>query len=63
MTTTETSSRPFLSGLLAGGVFLDYSVLGHDPVHGQHLGILLIEAGVGTTVAAVITTIFYAFAS
>ena len=47
--------------ILKGGVFLDYSVLDHDPVHGQHLGILLIELGVGTTVAAVMITIFYGF--
>ncbi len=47
--------------ILKGGVFLDYSVLDHDPVHGQHLGILLIELGVGTTVAGVMITIFYGF--
>ena len=45
-------------GMLAGGRFLDYSVLAHDPVHGQHLGILLVELGVGITVAAVMITIF-----
>jgi multicomponent Na+:H+ antiporter subunit B len=46
-----------------GGAFLDYGALNHhDPVHGQHLGLLLIELGVGTTVAAVMITIFYAFA-
>jgi multicomponent Na+:H+ antiporter subunit B len=48
--------------MLKGGRFLDYSVLSHDPVHGQHLGILLIEAGVGMTVAGVMITIFHAFA-
>jgi multicomponent Na+:H+ antiporter subunit B len=48
--------------LLLGGNYLDYDVLAHDPVHGQHLGILLIEFGVGTTVAAVMITIFYNFA-
>ncbi len=47
--------------ILKGGVFLDYSMLDHDPVHGQHLGILLIELGVGTTVAGVMITIFYGF--
>ena len=51
-----------VAGLLLGGNYLDYSVLRHDPVHGQHLGILLIEFGVGTTVAAVMITIFYNFA-
>ncbi len=49
--------------LLLGGNFLDYSVLRHDPVHGQHLGITLIEFGVGTTVASVMITVFYTFAS
>jgi multicomponent Na+:H+ antiporter subunit B len=48
--------------LLLGGRYLDYSVLADDPVHGQHLGILLIELGVGITVAAVMVTIFFAFA-
>ena len=49
-------------GMLRGGEFLNYSVLKYDPVHGQHLGILLIEFGVGTTVAAVMIMIFYCFA-
>ncbi len=52
-----------VAGLLLGGNYLDYSVLRHDPVHGQHLGILLIEFGVGTTVASVMITVFYTFAS
>ena len=47
--------------LLGGRAFLDYSVLSHDPVHGQHLGVLLVEIGVGITVFAVILAIFYAF--
>jgi multicomponent Na+:H+ antiporter subunit B len=50
------------AALILGGNFLDYSVLAHDPVQGQHLGILLIEFGVGTTVAASMVTIFFAFA-
>jgi len=49
-------------GMLMGGEFLNYSVLSHDPIHGQHLGILLIELGVGMTVAGVIVAIFHAFA-
>ena len=49
-------------GILWGSTYLDYSVLAHDPVHGQHLGILIIEFGVGVTVAAVMITIFYGFA-
>lgn len=48
--------------MLLGGNFLDYDVLAHDPVHGQHLGILLIEFGVGATVAAAMITIYLTFA-
>jgi len=48
--------------ILEGGKFLDYSKLAHEPVHGQHLGILLVELGVGITVAAVMATIFFLFA-
>lgn len=47
--------------LLNGGNFLEYNVLLHDPVHGQHIGILLVEGGVGITVAATMITIFYHF--
>ncbi|OEU48473.1 MAG: cation:proton antiporter [Desulfobulbaceae bacterium S3730MH12] len=47
--------------MLLGGNFLDYNVLRHDPVHGQHLGILLVELGVGITVAAVMVTLFFKF--
>ena len=49
-------------GVLLGGNFLDYNVLSHDPVVGQHWGILIIELGVGITVASVLICIFYAFA-
>ena len=51
-----------LLGIILGGNFLDYNVLSHDSVHGQHWGILLIELGVGITVASVMISIFYAFA-
>jgi multicomponent Na+:H+ antiporter subunit B len=47
--------------LLNGGNFLDYNVLAGDPVAGQHLGILLIELGVGCTVASVMVIIFFNF--
>ena len=47
--------------MLLGGSFLDYDTLSKD--HGQHYGILLVEAGVGITVAATMTRLFYAFAS
>lgn len=53
--------------MLLGGNFLDYNVLDHHLLpgllpHGQHLGIFLVEFGVGITVTAVMTMIFYAFA-
>ena len=42
--------------------YLNYSVLAEDPLAGQHLGILVIELGVGITVAASMITIFMTFA-
>jgi len=51
-----------VAGLILGANFLDYDVLAKDPIEGQHIGILLIEFGVGTTVAAVMITIYFAFA-
>jgi len=50
-----------MDSLLLGGNFLDYNVLLDDPVHGQHLGIILIELGVGVTVASTLIVVFYAF--
>lgn len=50
------------AGMLLGGNFLDYSVLAANPVAGQQLGIHLIEAGVGITVAATLVAAFHAFA-
>ena len=47
--------------LLNGKDFFDYSALSSDPVAGQHLGILLIELGVGITVAAIMIIIFFNF--
>jgi len=48
--------------MLMGGNYLDYSVLAHDPAHGQEYGILLVETGVLITVAGTMTAIFYALA-
>ncbi len=48
--------------LLLGANYLDYSVLGSNQIAGQHLGILLVELGVGITVAAVMLIIYFAFA-
>ena len=52
-----------IASILLGGNFLDYSVLASDPVKGQQLGIILIEAGVGITVTGVLLSIFHAFAA
>ncbi len=52
-----------VASFFLGGNFLDYNVLAADPVAGQHLGIILIELGVGITVFAAMLSIFYAFAS
>ncbi len=52
-----------VAGMLMGGNFLDYSVLLDDPVKGQQIGIILIEAGVGITVTGVLLSIFHAFAA
>ena len=49
-------------GLLLGGQFLNYSVLAEAPVTGQHIGIIVIELGVGITVASVMIMIFFSFA-
>jgi multicomponent Na+:H+ antiporter subunit B len=53
--------------MVLGGKYLDYEALEHHLLpgflpHGQHLGIFVVELGVGITVAAVMISIFYAFA-
>jgi multicomponent Na+:H+ antiporter subunit B len=55
--------------LILGGKFLDYEQLNHNwwaEYHvpsGQHLGIFLVELGVGLTVTSVMIIIYYAFAT
>jgi multicomponent Na+:H+ antiporter subunit B len=51
-----------VAGMIGGGNFLEYGALAHDPRHGNHLGITLIELGVGIAVAAVMMIIYYSFA-
>jgi multicomponent Na+:H+ antiporter subunit B len=49
--------------MFLGGKFLEYGRLSpHHPGHGHHWGIFAVELGVGITVAAVMITIYYAFA-
>ncbi len=50
------------AGLALGGNFLDYNVLSAPAPKGQHLGIFLVELGVGVTVAATMVTVFFNFA-
>lgn len=49
--------------LINGGNFLDYDFLAQDAVHGQHMGILFVELGVGITVASVMIIIFFTFST
>lgn len=51
-----------VASLLLGANFLDYDPLGAYPVAGQHHGILLVELGVGLTVASVMLLVFLTFA-
>lgn len=49
--------------MLLGYEFLNYNAFDPaHPSHGQHIGILIVEAGVGITVTGVLISIFYAFA-
>ena len=50
--------------MLLGGNLLGYEALAPGSAHheGQHYGILLVEFGVGVTVASTLLTIFYHFA-
>lgn len=56
-----------IATMLLGGNFLEYEVLEHGFLagflpSGQHLGLFLIELGVGISVTSVMMMIFYAFA-
>ena len=52
-----------LASVVLGGNYLDYDQLDpHHPVHGQHLGITLVELGVLLTVSSTMILIFYSFA-
>ena len=52
-----------VAAMLQGGNFLDYSALLPNPVTGQQIGIILIEAGVGITVTGALLSVFHAFAA
>ena len=50
-------------GLILGDPYLSYDVLGSTKQSGQHIGILLVEFGVGLTVCNVMICLFYSFAN
>ncbi|PKL96326.1 MAG: cation:proton antiporter [Gammaproteobacteria bacterium HGW-Gammaproteobacteria-8] len=51
-----------LLGVVLGGRFLDYAPLLENPQSAQQAGIILVEFGVGVTVASVVMLIFSLFA-
>ena len=52
-----------IAALFCGGSYLGYGSFNHhDPSHGHHLGVMLVEIGVGLTVASVMLIIFFVFA-
>jgi len=49
--------------MLLGGAFLEYGAFTPShPEHGQHWGLLVVEFGVGVTVASVMIAVFATFA-
>ena len=48
--------------MMKGGLFLDYTALTGSVGSGQHIGIILVELGVGVTVTSVMLALFHAFA-
>jgi multicomponent Na+:H+ antiporter subunit B len=48
--------------MVLGGNYLDYDLLLPGSIEGQHIGIMVIELGVGLTVCSVMLMIFFAFA-
>lgn len=50
-----------LVSIVLGGNYLDYGVFANDFAAGQRLGIMLVELGVGITVAAVMIKVFNLF--
>jgi multicomponent Na+:H+ antiporter subunit B len=52
-----------VASMLLGGNYLDYDVLAANPITGQHIGILVVEFGVGVTVTSVMMLMFFTFAA
>ena len=51
-----------ITSILLGETFLSYNTLGTNSQSGQHIGILLVELGVGLTVSNVMISLFNSFA-
>lgn len=51
-----------IATIVLGGQFLDYGQLAPNNVRGQHIGLELIEFGVGLNVFSILTGVFYVFA-
>ncbi len=51
-----------VAALLMGGNYLEYAAFAEDSSAGNHIGIWLVELGVGVTVSAVMVIIFMSFA-
>ena len=49
-------------GLILGGRFLDYDLLGRTGPEGQFIGIFIVELGIGITVFSVLLMLFCLFA-
>ena len=52
-----------VEAMILGGEFLNYSVLASSQTVGQHIGILVIEFGVGLTVAFTMLSLYTSFNS
>ena len=52
-----------LDAMIMGGEFLNYSKLATESVTGQHIGIIMVELGVGMTVSSIMLLIFFTFAN
>ncbi|PPR11861.1 MAG: hypothetical protein CFH41_00737 [Alphaproteobacteria bacterium MarineAlpha11_Bin1] len=52
-----------VANLALGENYLNYSTLADTQKEGQHLGIFLVELGVGVTVASVMMSVFFTFAT
>ena len=51
-----------ITSIILGETFLSYNSLGTNAQSGQHIGILLVELGVGLTVSNVMISLFNSFA-